>query len=267
MKVVLLFSGDANQRALAHRLAEKVPVQAIIVWKPGSTATTGSLARLARLARGVVGLPLRKAWFAMLDHYDRMFPEFPIAPALTVTDINDPAVQGAMADMRPDLVIVSGTNLLKQPLIAIIGKSGKVMNLHTGISPYVRGGPNCTNWCLATGEFELIGNTVMWIDEGVDSGNLVATEQSPLDGTESLTRLHVKVMDHAHDLLLRCAERFVAGKALPNVPQRDLGAARLYLTRHWNARSAAKAVANFYLRYGRRKGTAAKPRLVDPEVG
>jgi methionyl-tRNA formyltransferase len=180
--------------------------------------------------------------------------------------MNDLAVRATLEKIGPELVIVSGTNLLKQPLIELLSRSGKVLNLHTGISPYVRGGPNCTNWCLATGEFELIGNSVMWIDEGIDSGNLVATEQTPLDGTESLNGLHIKVMDHAHDLMVRCAAQFVAGRALPNVPQRDLGTGRLYLTRHWTALAAARAVTNFYLRYGRRRYPAGKPRLVDPSL-
>ena len=263
MKAVLLFSDDANQRALAHRLAPHISLAAIILRSPNSRSINGPAANFARLARGILGLPLRKAWFAMLNHYDRMFRGFPIPPALSVSDINDPAVLAAVAEIGPDLVIVSGTNLLKRPFIELIGRTGKVLNLHTGISPYVRGGPNCTNWCLATGDFDLIGNTVMWIDAGIDSGNLVATEQSPRNGTESLTELHIKVMDHAHDLMVRCAAQFVAGRALPNVPQRDLGTGRLYLTRHWTAFAAARAVMNFYLRYGRQREPAGKPRLVD----
>jgi methionyl-tRNA formyltransferase len=261
MKLLLLCSPDANQRALAHRLAEHVQIDAIILCKqePGANS---SLPRMAgRLMRGLIGLPLRKAWFGMLDHYGRAFPDFPIGPALTVTDINDPAVFDAVRSIQPTLTIVSGTNLLKQALIETIQQSGKLINLHTGISPYVRGGPNCTNWCLATGQFGLIGNTVMWIDAGIDSGNLIATEQTPLDGAESLTDLHVKVMDHAHDLLVRCV-RLLANRAhLPNVPQRDLGNGRLFLTRHWNALAAARAVANFHVRY--RSARRNRPRLVN----
>lgn len=203
----------------------------------------------------------------MLDHYERLFPDFPTRPALLVSDINDPAVFAAIGAIEPDLVIVSGTNLLKQPLIEAIGRTGKVMNLHTGISPFVRGGPNCTNWCLATGRFDLIGNTVMWIDAGIDSGNIIATEQTPLDRTESLTGLHIKVMDHAHDLLVRCALMVVTGKDLPNVPQHELGSGKLFLSRQWNARTVAKAVTNFYLHYRKPVAGTPPPRLVSPDPG
>lgn len=262
---MLLFSPEGNQRALAHRLAEHLPIAAIIVCQPPPPRQPSLSAKIGRLARGMVGLPLRKAWFGMLGHYERRFTDFPKKPALTVADINDPAVHAVIASIEPDLAIVSGTNLLKQPLIEAIGRTGTIINLHTGISPYVRGAPNCTNWCLATGRFDLIGNTVMWIDEGIDSGNLIATEQTPLDRTENLTQLHIKVMDHAHDLLVRCTRRWLAGKNLPNVPQREVGSGNLFLNRHWNARAAAKAVVNFYLHYRRRPVTRASPlKLVSP---
>lgn len=46
----------------------------------------------------------------------------------------------------------------------------------------------------------------MWIDEGIDTGNIITTEQTPLRGNESLFQIHLKVMDHAHDLYLRSIE-------------------------------------------------------------
>ena len=64
--------------------------------------------------------------------------------------------------LKPELVIVSGTNLLAEHLIKTIRAYAKIINLHTGISPYVKGGPNCTNWCIYHANFSFIGNTVMY---------------------------------------------------------------------------------------------------------
>ena len=210
----------------------------------------------------MAGLPLRKAWFGMLRHFGNQYRAFPIPPALTVADVNAREVIVLIDRIRPDLVVVSGTNMLKGPLIAAIHQSGKIMNLHTGISPYVRGGPNCTNWCMVMRRFDLIGNSVMWIDEGIDSGNLIATERTPLTGRESLTQLHIKVMDHAHGLLIRTLRYFCGGNALPDVPQNSLGKGTLFLTRHWNAWTAMRAVLNFYRFYRRDQDS----RLIDEEV-
>src|SRR5206468_12540277 len=125
-------------------------------------------------------------------HYDRLHPAFPQTP-IQVADINAPEVLALVEREKPDLVVVSGTNLLKPPLIAKIRETGKVVNLHTGISPFIKGGPSCTNWCLALRRFDLIGNTVMWLDAGIDSGAIIATERTPLTGRESLLELHIAV--------------------------------------------------------------------------
>jgi len=269
VKLILLVGAHANQRALAHRLSAVAPIAAIVCVTPRQ-ATTGEGAvrrALARVRRGLVGLPLRRAWFGMLDHFERAFPHFPVPPSLHVDDVNSEEVAALVDRERPDLVVVSGTNLLKGPLIERIERTGRVMNLHTGISPYIRGGPNCTNWCLSIRRFDLIGNTVMWLDKGIDSGNLIATERTPLDGQESLTQLQIKVMDHAHGLYVRCVEHFVEGRPLPSVPQASLGKGLLFLTRQWTARAIVRAIVNHALHY--RRGAARLPAdgviLISPD--
>lgn len=278
MKALLFTTDQPNQRALANRLAASVPIAGIVnVQAPGIAArghrkpTVRARARAlaTRAASATVGLPIRRAWFAMLAHYDRSHPQLPALPTLDVTDVNAPEVIALVERERPDLVIVSGTNLLKPPLIAAIAKSGRTVNLHTGISPYIKGGPNCTNWCLALRRFDLIGNSVMWLDAGIDSGNLIATERTALTGSESLAGLQIAVMDHAHDLYVRCVRLFAEGRSLPSVPQREIGEGRLFLTRDWRPSSIAAALANFHLHYAREARTGAKGKLllVSPTEG
>lgn len=274
MKVLLFTSPHGNNRALAHRVAAAVPVAGIVTVTPrrdwtGRKASLGDRIRAAgrRLVSASIGLPLRRAWFGMLGHYDRLHPDFPLPP-IEVADVNTPEVLALVERERPDLVVVSGTNLLKQKLIERIHETGRVVNLHTGISPYIKGGPNCTNWCLALGRFDLIGNTVMWLDAGIDSGALIATERTPLTGRESLTGLHIAVMEHAHDLYVRCIRLFAAGKALPAVPQKEIGEGRLFLTRHWRSGPIVRAVRNFHARYRRDVGKKGEVLiLVSPEDG
>lgn len=249
MKAILLCNEAANQRALANRLHAVHPLAAIATVRIPLPKTRPPLRR--RLVSVSVGLPLRRAWLGMLARLDRAFPAFPDVPASTHEGVNAASVVRLIEETRPDAVLVSGTDLLRQPLLDVIAKSGRVMNLHTGLSPYIKGGPNCTNWALALGEFDLIGNTIMWLDKGIDSGNIIVTERTPLTGGESLLQLHVAVMDHAHAIYCRAYGRLAEGAALPSVPQSDLGPGRLFLTRHWTGRRIATAVANFYGRYGR----------------
>lgn len=243
MKVLLLCGDASNQRALACRLNEVIPLIEIGVVRLPSTRGQRTV---RRLIRGVAGYPFRRAWFRLLDHYQRSFPNFP-GTTRVHSGVNEPSVIRQVEDLKPDLVLVSGTDMLRKPLIKAIQKTGRIINLHTGLSPYIKGGPNCTNWALAIGRPDLIGNTVMWLDAGIDSGNIISTERTPLTGRESILELHKKVMDHAHDLYLRATARIVSQLDVPSVDQALLGEGRLFLSKDWTAKTAVAAVYGFYV--------------------
>ena len=243
MKIIAVFREEPLQRALAAKIHEAVPLAHIarVKLKPkGGRNLLRSLTAVT-LARG-----FRRAWGSLNRHYDETYPEWPVTSSVH-DSANSAGLVALIESEKPDLVLVSGTDLLKKPTLERFG--AKVMNLHTGISPYIRGGPNCTNWALALGEFDLIGNTVMWIDPGVDTGAIIASERTPLTGRETIAELHLKVMDHAHDLYRRAAEAFAAGRELPAVPQATIAKGRMFLTRDWNSAAMTRAVLNHRFRY------------------
>ena len=244
MKVFAVFGEDSNQRALAERIHNSVPLAHIarIHLTPKGRRRFVRSAVSATLARS-----LRDAWLAMGRHYDECFPDWPVVPSSIHSSANSSELAALVERERPNLVLVSGTDLLSKATLERF--STKVMNLHTGISPYVKGAPNCTNWALALNEFDLIGNTVMWIDAGIDTGSIITTERTPLTGRETLAEIHVGVMDHAHDLYRRAVEAFAQGRTLPAVPQDSIGAGRLFLIRHWDSLAMIRAAINHRFRY------------------
>ena len=242
MKIFLLCRKAYNQCALANRLHDAVGLKGIALCDP-SPKSSSCIERLVSAASmRTIGMPLSKAWTAMQANCSRAYPELPLPPALHVNNINDPDVIKWLEVEAPDLVLVSGTNLLTSKTIAVAQKTAPILNLHTGISPYVRGGPNCTNWCLANGQPQMIGNSILWLDAGIDSGKLAATERTPLDGSETLNELHIKVMDHAHDLYVRAVKEFVSSGELPYVDQRGISEGRTYYSKEWTARRMLQAV-------------------------
>lgn len=248
MRTLALVGTGEQQRALLHRLHGAAPLSEVGLvhiprqFDPGLSQ---------RLAMATVGLPLRAAWRSVMEHYRKLHPALPDVRHEDHDGVNADSVVAQVERLRPELVLVSGTDLLRQPLINAIQRHGRVMNLHTGLSPYIRGGPNCTNWALALGEFGLIGNTVMWLDAGIDTGRIIATERTPLSGSESLGELHLKVMEHAHDLYSRAFARFADGGELPSHDQKQIGGkGRLFLNRQWTAGNIARAVYNFHRSYG-----------------
>lgn len=259
---MMLCGSAANHVALANRLHAIHPLEHIAQIEPMKAKPRPLL---YRAYSATVGFPLRNAWSAMVAQCSARYPTLPATTISRHPSVNSKSVVELVERVRPDLVLVSGTDLLRQEIIDAVGRSAKIMNLHTGISPYIKGGPNCTNWALALGEFDMIGNTVMWLDAGIDTGNIIATERTPLTREETLTELHRKVMDHAHELYGRCYALAVAGRPLPSVRQKEIAEGRLFYTKHWTTREIRAAVVNFYKGYRTSKDMRTV-RLVSPEA-
>jgi methionyl-tRNA formyltransferase len=251
VKVVVLTSDAPNQLALCHKLASVVEVAAIVVSR--NIPRKAQVQPWRRVANGVearvVGRRLVEAWRHMQARYLARWSTFPDVPRRDVQNVNDAETAGALERHAPDLVLVSGTNLVGKKLIDRAQAKLGMMNLHTGLSPYVKGAPNCTNWCLAEAAFHLIGNTVMWIDAGIDSGALVLTEQTPLTGNESLSELQYSVMEHGHDAYLRAVRALRDGAPVPRVAQSSISAGRTYRVAEWRAPPMIRAQLNFARAY------------------
>lgn len=86
--------------------------------------------------------------------------------------INEDVVVEKIISLQPDLILVYGSSLLKGKLIDIYGQQLKIINLHLGLSPYYRGaGTNF--WALVNKEPECVGSTFMFLDAGIDTGNII----------------------------------------------------------------------------------------------
>jgi methionyl-tRNA formyltransferase len=247
MRIVVLTCEHSNQIALCNKLAGAAELAAVVCSRNIARKRPKHSTRilLNRVQYRLLGRPLVRSWFAVMERYRSLYPELPPCEVLRVDNINDGATIDVIERHDPDLVVVSGTNLVGRKVITSSTKRLGIINLHTGISPYVKGGPNCTNWCLAEGTFHLIGSTVMWLDPGIDTGMIVATERTPLNGSETLFSLHWKVMEHAHDLYLRSIQALAAGHPVPRVLQSDLGEGRTFYTADWGGSAMLRALINY----------------------
>lgn len=88
-----------------------------------------------------------------------------------VPHINHADVVALARELRPDMLCVFGTSLIRGDLL----KEGRlgIANLHGGLSPEYRGA-DCTFWALYNREPEKVGCTLHWIDAGIDTGGLIA---------------------------------------------------------------------------------------------
>ena len=139
MKVLLLCNDNPNQRLLAQRLHGLHSLAAIGIVRIPAPVRRQSFG--VRAARALVGLPLRRAWFGMMAECARKAPDFPDVPTATHDGVNNITLAEQVAALAPELVVVSGTDLLKAPLIErSAGPVGSLISIR-GLVPTSRGPP------------------------------------------------------------------------------------------------------------------------------
>ena len=84
----------------------------------------------------------------------------------------------------------------------------------------------------------------MWIDKGIDSGNIITTELTPFTGEEDLSEIHLKVMGHAHELYLKAITNISNG-IITNVPQSEIAIGKVFYTKDWTLNKKFSLIKNF----------------------
>jgi hypothetical protein len=152
---------------------------------------------------------------------------------------NAPGQIDAMRRLRPDVVLVFGTSLLKQPLIEAF--AGNIINIHLGLSPHYRGaGTNF--WPLVNGEPEYCGATIHFLDAGVDSGPIIAHVRPDIRRDDGPHDIGNRTIVAAADALAAAAIAH-ATSPLHGVEQR--GGGRVYRRADFSADAVRTLYANF----------------------
>ena len=109
------------------------------------------------------------------DERFRSLPRPPVRvqpeKAVYVETVNGTDAVGAISRLEPDVVIQVEAGILRRQVfeIARIG----TLNLHPGIAPLLRG-QDPTHWALWEQKREWMGATLHYIDEGIDTGPVLA---------------------------------------------------------------------------------------------
>jgi len=149
-------------------------------------------------------------------------------PICHVGNVNAPEAVKFVHDLAPDIICVNGTNLLREPMLNLIPTIPfGIINLHTGLSPYARGG-NCNLFVLLEGHPELVGITIHHIDKGIDSGDIIITARPEMEPTDNYEMIDAKTFRLGIDLMLVAIHQLIEGRA-ERVKQWEEG--RLFLRR------------------------------------
>jgi hypothetical protein len=113
----------------------------------------------------------------------------PGCPVQRVASINDPSVIDVLQESRPELVVVLGTSILKEPVLAA---APCFVNLHAGITPMYRGAHG-QFWAVLNRDFDNVGVTLHFVDKGIDTGAILKQGRFEFDpATDNLLTLLAK---------------------------------------------------------------------------
>lgn len=113
-----------------------------------------------------------------------------IPDPIRVQSVNHEQAIEWLDKLTPVVVVVFGTRILAGKTLNAI--KAPVLNLHAGITPLYRG-VHGGYWALVDGRADLVGSTVHFVDEGIDTGKVVSQSTfdiSPKDNFATYPHLH-----------------------------------------------------------------------------
>lgn len=137
-------------------------------------------------------------------------------PLLQPRRLRDPGVYEWVKGLAPDLlVLVFVTDFVPREIIELAPLGG--INYHPSLLPKYRGG-NAIAWAIICGEKET-GVTVHYIDEGVDTGDIILQESVPIDPDDTTVTLYFNKLYPLGVRLIAEAVRLIREGRAPHIPQ------------------------------------------------
>jgi folate-dependent phosphoribosylglycinamide formyltransferase PurN len=112
-------------------------------------------------------------------------------PITHVPSVNTDEAREVLRRLDPAVVVVNGTRIIARKTLDCV--AAPFVNMHAGITPAYRG-VHGGYWALAEGHPELAGTTIHFVDEGIDTGGIIAQGRfsvTPEDSFATYPYLHL----------------------------------------------------------------------------
>ena len=131
--------------------------------------------------------------------------------------INRPEVLDSLQRLEPDLAIVCAYGQILKLGVLKLPKLG-CLNIHASLLPKYRGAA-CIQAAIRDGESRT-GVTIMWMDEGLDTGDILLKEEVAIEPNETAGMLHDRLAALAPGGLMQALRLIEKGEA-PRIKQND----------------------------------------------
>lgn len=181
--------------------------------------------------------------------------------------INEPRIAQAIRDSAVEGIAVFGPGILKRDLLNCC--PDHIINAHQGLSPYLRGA--ATNfWPFVEGRLDLLGATLHWIDEGIDTGGIICHVRPEIESNDTMHEIGCKTIAASAQCMRQLFSLLDRGVSLPGISQWQQG--KLYQRKDFNAQAVqiarlnmAEGLVENYLENRKRHGIGAGIRTIELE--
>lgn len=136
-------------------------------------------------------------------------------PVFQPQRVRRPEAQEALFRWQPDLAVVVAFGQILPPSVLQWPRLGCI-NVHASLLPRYRGAAPI-HWAVINGETET-GVTTMWMDEGMDTGDMILTARTPIGEEDTTGDLHDRLAALGAGLLTETLRQVEQGAA-PRTPQ------------------------------------------------
>jgi len=162
-----------------------------------------------------------------------------------VHSVNNRHLQKHIESMNPDLIITFGTGIVK-PYIFNIPKWGTI-NIHRGDASSYRG-LDSDLWAIKNEDFDKINVTIHYVDEDLDTGDILMDGGISLTKVEEIYHLRYHTTMLATDMMLRTLNLFEEkGGKVKGTKQENLG--DYYTAMSLDDKYLTEDIFNDYKRY------------------
>ena len=148
--------------------------------------------------------------------------EFAVAegiPVLQPTRVRSEEAVEQLRAWRPEIIVVAAYGQILPPSVLAIPPLG-VLNVHASLLPRWRGASPIQGALLAGDE--VTGATIMKLDEGMDTGPLLASRETPIAADETAGELEERLAQLGAELLMEVLPMYLDGQLEPH-PQPEAG--------------------------------------------
>lgn len=132
-------------------------------------------------------------------------------PVYQPVKVREEAFIAKLKEMEPDIIIVAAFGQILPEEILSLPKYGCI-NVHASLLPKYRGAAPI-QWCILNGEKET-GVTIMYMEKGLDTGDMIAKVRVPIDDMDTGDSLHDKLAAAGAELLIGTLPAIEAGEII-----------------------------------------------------